>query len=231
MFGRRRRLDGSCHVLSVKRVTAAYRRDAREVVPLLAVVDRCFVPGRFKHVYGDGGKPYLDSADILEVSPDITKFVLSLSCEEQEEYRVEPGWLLIPCSGQIYGNIGHTVLSTDWHTGKLLTNHILRVCPSKSIRSGYLQCVLGHPQLGRPQLVRFAFGSSVPEIAAEDVATVPVPRLDADTECHLANMIEEAAKARDGADQREESIAAEAESLIARFLAGDSQDFALTYPG
>lgn len=224
MFGRRRRLDGSCFVPSVKSITAAFQKRAKEVVPLSSLVERIFVPGRFKHVYGDGGSPYLDSADILEVNPDIAKFVLSLSHEEQAEYRVEAGWLLIPCSGQVYGNIGHTVLATEWHTNKVLTNHILRVCPSKQIRSGYLQCVLGHPQLGRPQMVRFAFGSSVPEIAAEDVATVQIPRLDASIENKLADMMEESAKARAEADMLEEAIAGEAEIIIDRFMAGDMQD-------
>jgi type I restriction enzyme S subunit len=69
--------------------------------------------------------PYLDSADILELNPDIVKFVLSLSEEEQIDYHVAAGWLLIPCSGQVYGNIGHTVMATDWHLGKVFTNHIL----------------------------------------------------------------------------------------------------------
>ncbi len=227
MFGRRRRLDGSCFVPSVKSIIAAFQKQAKAVVPLSSLVDRIFVPGRFKHIYGDGGSPYLDSADILEVNPDIAKYVLSLSHEEQMEYRVEAGWLLVPCSGQVYGNIGHTVLATEWHTNKVLTNHILRVCPSKQIRSGYLQCVLGHPLLGRPQMVRFAFGSSVPEIAAEDVAAVSIPRLGTAIEDRLAEMMEESAKARAEADLLEESIATEAESIIDRFIAGDVTDVVL----
>lgn len=225
MFGGRRRLDGSCHVPSVKRIVAAFHRHAKEVVRLSSVVKRVFVPGRFKHIYGDGGTPYLDSADILEVNPDIGKLVLSLNHEEQEEYRVTPGWILIPCSGQVYGIIGHAVLATEWHVGKVLSNHILRVCPRNSIRSGYLQCVLGHPKIGRPQLVRLAFGSSVPEIAAEDVATVAVPRLSPDVENHLADMIEESAKARGIADDLEKTLASDAENLIDRFLSGDRRDF------
>jgi hypothetical protein len=225
MFGGRRRLDGSCHVPSVKRIVAAFHRDAKEVVPLSSVVKRVFVPGRFKHIYGDGGTPYLDSADILEVNPDIGKLVLSLNHEEQEEYRVTPGWILIPCSGQVYGNIGHAVLATEWHVGKVLSNHILRVCPRDSIRSGYLQCVLGHLKVGRPHLVRLAFGSSVPEIAAEDVATVAVPRLSRDIENHLADMMEESAKARGIADDLEKTLASDAENLIDRFLSGDRRDF------
>jgi len=225
MLGGRRRLDGGFHVSSVKQIVAAFHRHAVEVVQLSSVVERVFVPGRFKHIYGDGGTPYLDSADILEVNPDIGKLVLSLTHEEQEEYRVTPGWILIPCSGQVYGIIGHAVLATEWHVGKVLSNHILRVCPRNSIRGGYLQCVLGHPKVGRPQLVRLAFGSSVPEIAGEDVATVAVPRLSPNIENHLADMMEESAKARGIADDLEKTLATDAENLIDRFLSGNRSNF------
>lgn len=193
-------------------------------MPLSSVTSKVFVPGRFKHIYGDGGIPYLDSADILEVNPDIKKFVLSLAEVEQENYRVESGWLLMPCSGQVYGNVGHSVMATDWHLGKVLTNHIMRVCPS-TIRSGYLLCALSHLTLGRPQIVRYAFGSSVPEIAPEDVATALIPRLRPALEEKIADLMEEAAAARDEADALEIKIALEAERIIDQFLVGHTEIF------
>lgn len=225
VFGFRRRLEASVFVPSVESNIAAFHRHAVEVVSLQSVVQRVFVPGRFKHVYGDGGTPYLDSADLLEVNPDVKKHVLSLSPEEQKEYHVDPGWVLIPCSGQVHGNIGHSVLSTEWHSGKILSNHILRVRPGDDVRAGYLQCALGHPRLGRPQVVRYAFGSSVPEIAAEDIKTLFLPRLEQATEDAIADLMEESAEARDSADALEQAIAIEAEELIDRFLAGDHTDF------
>jgi type I restriction enzyme, S subunit len=225
IFGHRRRLEASVFPRLSKDVVKAYRKDAREVVPLASIVERVFVPGRFKHIYGDGGSPYLDSADILEVNPDITKYVLSLEDRKEAKYKVEAGWLLIPCSGQVYGNLGQSVLATSWHQHKVLTNHIMRILPKKGVRSGYLQCVLGHSQLGRPQLIRFAFGSSVPEIASEDVLTVEVPRLGAEMENRLADMMEIAAHARAEADALENEIAAEAEALVDRFLAGQKSEF------
>lgn len=224
IFRGRRRLDSGCFAPSVTSLAAAFTRHAHEVVPLSSLVERVFVPGRFKHVYGDGGVPYLDSADILEVSPEVSKFVLSLSSIEQKDYQVEAGWLLVPCSGQVYGNIGHTVLATEWHVNKVLTNHILRICPTEKAHSGYLRCVLGHPRLGRPQIVRFAFGSSVPEIAAEDIATMPVPRLDLALEKELSDMMEESARMHSEADLQEDLICADAETILDRFIAGDTQD-------
>jgi hypothetical protein len=231
MFKHRRRLDASCFNPTAHNVVQAFQVHAQTINLLSDMVEKVAVPGRFKHVYGDGGAPYLDSADILEVCPDITKYVLSLSEIEQMEYRVEPHWLLMPCSGQVYGNIGHVVMATDWHVGKVLTNHILRIVPKAgSVRPGYLQCVLGHPTLGRPLVIRFAFGSSVPELASEDISTVPVPRLASSIEDEIADLMESSVDSRTKADEIEEGFAADAETLIDRFLASDSKDFILTCP-
>jgi hypothetical protein len=227
MFSGRRRLEASCFAPASNQIEKAFKKDAERVETLADVTKSVFVPGRFKHVYGDGGMPYLDSADILEVNPDITKFVLSLSHEEQMEYHVEPGWLLIPCSGQVYGNIGHSVLATQWHTAKVHTNHLMRVAPNERIRSGYLQCVLGHPDLGRPRLVKFAFGSSVPEIAPGDVLPVAIPRLASSVEDRLADLMDASAVARDQADELEQELGADAERLIDLFLEGDTTSFAI----
>ena len=225
MFGTRRRLDATRFHPTAARVADSFIAQAKAVEPLSTLAERVYVPGRFKHVYGDGGTPYLDSADILEVAPDITKRVLSLSPEEQLEYHVEPGWLLLPCSGQVYGNIGHVVIATEWHAGKVLSNHILRVAPKKDlVRAGYLQCVLGHPTFGRPLVVRYAFGSSVPELAPEDIATIPVPRINPRSENKIADLMELAAQYRMDADEGEESIAADAEAIVDRFLGDDSHD-------
>ena len=51
--------------------------------------------------------------------------------------------------------------------------------------SRYLQMAVGHPTLGRPLALRFAFGSSVPEIAAEDLRSFPIARLSDDQEAAL----------------------------------------------
>ncbi|WP_156409893.1 hypothetical protein [Duganella sp. Root198D2] len=86
---------------------------------------------------------------------------------------------------------------------------------------------MGHPTLGRPQIVRFAFGSSVPEIAAADVATLAVPRLGKKMENKIADLMESSSVARDKADELEQKIAHEAELLIDQFIAGDTTSFVI----
>jgi hypothetical protein len=162
LFGNRRRLEASCFEPTSEQIERAFQTDARRVDTLAAVTNRVFTPGRFKHVNGDGGMPYLDSADILEVNPDITKFVLSLSPEEQKEYHVEPGWLLIPCSGQVYGNIGHSVLATEWHTAKVHTNHLMRVVPGARLRALALTECYSSRRTSRLRLRRPSRGGIAP---------------------------------------------------------------------
>lgn len=73
--------------------------------------------------------------------------------------------------------------------------------------------------------MRFAFGSSVPEIAAVDVLTAPIPRFSKKVEDELADLMESSAVARDQADELEQELATEAELLIDAFMEGDTERF------
>jgi hypothetical protein len=225
MFGRGRRLEGNYHNPKARAAEEVIQSGTNRVQLLGDLVDRVFVPGRFKHVYGEEGVPYLDSAQILEIAPEIDKRVLSLKGEKQAGYLVDAGTLLIPCSGQLHGIIGSVVLATEWHENKVLTNHILRIVPKShaNIRIGYLQAVLSHPQLGRPRVLKGAFGSSVPELSPNDITSISVPRLDPAIEERIADAMEQAANLRGQANELEDQIAADAEDYLNRFLSGDRQ--------
>ena len=220
MFSRGRRLEGNYHNPPALAAERAVQSGAQRIDVLGDLVERVFVPGRFKHIYGDEGVPYLDSAQILEVAPDINKRVLSLKGKKKADYLVSAGTLLIPCSGQLHGIIGSVGLATDWHENKVLTNHILRIVPKSkpAIRIGYLQAVLSHPLLGRPRVLKGAFGSSVPELSPDDVSGISVPRLPTAIEDKIADMMEEAATLRTQADELEKQIANEAEGHLNQFL-------------
>ena len=225
MVGGERRLEGSYHNPVARAAEQAVLEAADRIDRVDNLVERVFVPGRFKHVYGDEGTPYLDSAQILEVAPEVDKYVLSLVGEKQAGYLVEKGTLLIPCSGQLHGIIGNVVLATDWHEDKVLTNHILRIVPksNSTIRVGYLQAVLGHPLFGRPRVLKGAFGSSVPELSVEHVSRLSIPRLRQSTEDKIADAMEAATELRADADSIEEQISAEAEEYVIRFLSGGQE--------
>lgn len=227
LFAGRRRLEGTVYNRVAAGIIRRLKGGGRSVVSLASLGVRASVPHRFKHVYGPDGVSYLDSADLLEVNPEITKFVLTMEEEEQAAFRVERGWLLMPCSGQTYGNNGTVVPATAWHENKLISNHVMRLVPSPTsgVRTGYLWCALGHPSLGRPLVTRMAFGSSVPEIAPDDMLQCPIVRLAKRDEDHIADRMERAADLRADADAMETDVVREAEELMDAFIAGKSDSF------
>ncbi|MCL4671362.1 MAG: hypothetical protein KJZ64_00145 [Sphingomonadaceae bacterium] len=220
MFGGQRRLEGHFHNPVARSAEKAIENSGRPTQSLVELVEDVFIPGRFKHVYGPDGFPYLDSAQILEVAPDVEKFVLSLENEKKAGYLVESGTLLLPCSGQLHGIIGSVVLADHWHENKVLTNHILRIVPKvkRRIRIGYLQAVLAHPSLGRPRVLRGAYGSSVPELSVDDIKDMAIPRLTEAEEARIGDGMERAAKLFSEANELEEQISGEADSIVRSFL-------------
>ena len=132
------------------------------------------MPARFKRIYGEQGTTYLDSGPIFEVNPELSKFLTSATPIDLDAYMVQRGWLLMACSGQIYGINGQAILANRWHEGKVITQHVMRIVPDDTIRPGYLQTVLSHPTLGQPLVVSQAYGTSVPELAVEDIEQLPI---------------------------------------------------------
>lgn len=220
MFRAGRRLEGHYHNLDARSAEDAIRKGGRKIERLADLVQRVFVPGRFKHVYGEDGLAYLDSAQVLEVAPDVQKYVLSLNDEKRAGYLVDAGTLLLPCSGQLHGVIGHAVLAGKWHEQKAITNHILRIVPKSkpTIRIGYLYAVLSHPKLGRPRVLRGAYGSSVPELSVWDIENLLVPRLEEKIEVEIADAMEEAAVLSAQANLLEEAVSSGAETIVRSFL-------------
>lgn len=199
MFSNGRRIDGYYYNMRARNVLDAIARTA--TVELSDVTERIFGVHRFKHVYQNKGIPYLDSEDLFKVNPEITKFIPGATKADASEYFVDSGWLLMACSGQLYGYNGSVVLADSSHELKIISNHVLRIVP-RDIRSGYLAMMLGHPKYGRPLVQRLAFGSEVPEISPESLYDVPVPRLG-EVEDKIADRVEEASRLRVLASQDE----------------------------
>ena len=200
LYSGRRRLEASAHSPESQLVSQVYQRNAESVVAL-GTIARAFVPGRFKRIFGETGTSYLDSEPIFRINPELTKFLTAATKIDFEAYMVRSGWLLMACSGQIYGINGQAILANEWHERKVLSQHIMRIIPDPDkIRSGYLQTVLSHPVLGQPLVVSRAYGSSVPELAPEDIERLPIPRLARRVEEEIANMAERASELRMKAD-------------------------------
>ena len=95
----------------------------------------------------------------------------------------------------------------------------MRIIPdSEKVRSGYLQTVLSHPGLGKPLVVSQAYGTSVPELAPEDIAQLPIPRLEQSIEDKISDAAEEASDLRMKADEQENEAVAKLEGELATEL-------------
>ncbi|MDP3092674.1 MAG: hypothetical protein Q8N04_18510 [Nitrospira sp.] len=219
-LGGRRRFDASVHNPGVITIRRHLAKNAEGFTTLVKEGYCVWVPGRYKRVPAQDGVIYRDSADLLEVSPDLTKRFADCRFGDDFFGRVKSGWILMPCSGQVYGIIGTAILATEALDNQVVSNHVIRVAPEKDngIRIGYVVTALSHPQWGRPVVKALAFGSSVPEIESEDLANLEFVRLKPSEESVIADLAEASAKARASADVLEREIAQDAGKIIERFI-------------
>lgn len=219
----RRRLDASIHNPGVRAIRTHLAKNGEGRTKLCDARYDVWVPGRYKRIPAEDGVVYRDSADLLEVSPDLTKQFADCGFGDKFGGRVKNGWVLIPCSGQVYGIIGTATLATEALHGQVVSNHVARVAPRKNVdmRVGYLVTALSHLTWGRPLVKSLAFGSSVPEIDSEDLANLEIVRLKPSEESAIADLAEASAKARAQADVLEREIGEKASNIIDRFIKRD----------
>jgi hypothetical protein len=219
LFRGRRRLEASVHNPGAGAVHKHLAKHGRGFTTFAEAGFDIWVPGRYKRIPAEDGVIYRDSADLLEVSPDLTKRFADCTFGDEFNGRVKNGWILIPCSGQVYGIIGTATLGTDALDNQVVSNHVVRAAPRKgSVPVGYVMTALSHPLLGRPLVKALAFGSSVPELDPDDLAVLEIVRLDADEESAIAELAEGSARARSQADLIERQIATDAAVIIDRFM-------------
>ncbi len=226
LFASGRRLDAYHHNPSAEAAETALTRSGARLEPLETVAEIFGVP-RFKHIYTTEGIPYLDSEDLFKINPEIRKHIPETTkMRNVDNYYVSAGWLLMACSGQLYGLNGSVILATDWHEEKIVSNHVLRIVPdTQKIRAGYLQMALGHPSVGRPLVLRCAFGTEVPEIDAGELTAFPVARLAAAQENAIADRVERASLLRMKADEKETEAVARLEERIEEKLGAGATPF------
>jgi hypothetical protein len=221
LFKGRRRFEANFHNPGIRSILNRFQKVGLHVDPLSRLAERVWWGARFRRVFGDGGLPYYSADALWTLNPPPEKHIL-VDHEEAADaarYMVKPGWLIMACSGQVYGLNGSVDLVTDKLARSFLSHDIIRISPVKDVRPGYLLVALGHPQLGRPLVIRNAYGSSIPHLDPDDVAATPVVRIKPSLEGEIADAGEESVWLRQSADALENSFTSEAESLTERFLA------------
>jgi hypothetical protein len=217
----RRRLDAWHHNPSVAAIQKHLNARATTWASVVDLGFKVWLPTRFRRIPAEDGIPFIDSSDLFEINPDITKRIADQNFGDPYNARVTAGWLLLARSGQIYGVNGSAMMSGTCHESKVVSDHIIRIAPQKPrCELGYLMVAMTHPMLGRPRVKALPYGSSIPEIEVADVETLMIPRLPVAAEKKIAECAENAARLRNEADEIETLLADEAELQIARFLSG-----------
>ncbi|WP_194863243.1 hypothetical protein [Myxococcus sp. AB036A] len=219
-FGGRRRLEASYYSPTAEAVFKRFK----DWEPLSAVTERIWWMTRFKRIYGEGGGnegfPYMSADELFSIDPPTLKRVLIDSGDNYDDYFVKRGWILMACSGQVYGLNGAARLVTAHHERIFFSHDLIRIIANeKKIRPGYLVTALTHPTYGRPLLIRAAYGTSIPHLDPGDVSGFPVARLGEKLEAQIADQAEKAAQALADADALDRELAADAGELIDDFLA------------
>jgi type I restriction enzyme S subunit len=223
----RRRLEASYHHPQAAAILQQFSKLGLPTEPLNDLAERIWWLTRFKRVFGDEGMPYMSADELFSLNPTITKRVLAEQADNPEDYIVKAGWIVMACSGQTYGLNGSVALAEKRYEDFFFSHDIVRIIPKADrIRRGYLYAALGHPRLGRPLVIRNAYGTSIPHLDPADVASIPIVRLGESLENDVADRMEKAAALRAEADELENAIAERADSLIDQFLhSSDSHEF------
>jgi hypothetical protein len=210
----RRRFEAAYHAPNVQAIIRNFKRSDA----LGDITSAIWWGKRFKRHYGDGGIPYVSADDVFTTNPYTSRRILVSPEDGHESFFVERGWLIMACSGQIYGMNGSTIIATEWHENTFFSHDMIRIKPRAGARAGYLLTALTHPLLGRPLLIREAYGTSIPHLDPADVAAFPVIRLDKKTEDAIADFAEMAADAQAKAEVLERELADASGKVISAFL-------------
>lgn len=159
---------------------------------------------RFKRFYGDSDVPFVGTSEVFDVNAQPTKYVYAKLVKSWERYILHAGTMVMACSGQKYGLLGRVQLLTENHEGMFGSNHLLRIYPNADkLPPGYLLTFLNDPVVGRPSVVRCAYGTSVPQFSPLDIKKIKVPRLGNAAEKAIAALMDESVRLSAEADRLE----------------------------
>lgn len=217
----RLRFDAACHSPGVAAIWRHLQSNGKGFTKIADAHYDVWLPGRFRRVPAQDGVVLVESASLTEVNPDFNKTIADGHFGDPYAGRVDPGWILMARSGQVYGILGTAVMAQKDLEDKVITDDVIRVKArvGTKLLPGYLVTALSHPLLGRPLVKALAYGSSIPHIDPVDLMNHPIVRLNQADEEGVAELAEESAKAKAEADIMERQMTSDAERIIAKFMA------------
>ncbi|WP_146003668.1 hypothetical protein [Enorma phocaeensis] len=170
---------------------------------------------RFARTYGESGMPYVSASELFDVNAKPTKMIYAKLIRGWERYVLHDGMIVMACSGQKYGILGRSLMLTENHEGLFGSHDLLRIVVNPcEIMPGYLLTFLNDPVLGRPYVVRNAYGTSIPHLDPSDIQAIRIPRLEEANENRIANLMDESVRLSAEADRMENEAVRRAQEQI-----------------
>jgi type I restriction enzyme S subunit len=171
----------------------------------LAVVSR---PGIIKRLFAERGTPFVSGIDVFQLRPEARSRLRSDEAVRSGAV-IEVGQILVQRSGQRYGLLGRPA-----YVGKRLdswaaSEDLIRIKPHDPVSVGSFFAFLGS-EAGQRQLIGQSYGTSIPHINPEGIATLKVPPLP----LNLATNANRALELREQADADEERAIREVEAWL-----------------
>ena len=111
------------------------------------------------------GAPLLSGKDLVMVRPAAEKYLSVLNARHIERCRLQRGWVLVSCSG----NIGRVAMCYRNFEGFVGSEHMLRlICDETQINPFFVATFLSSP-FGQVQMQAASYGSVIPEFSKDQL--------------------------------------------------------------
>lgn len=204
------RLDASYHTPLARKVLDELLESNLQIVSMGSVMDRAYVPPRFKRIYV---KPQKGVPFLLPVHSVLIKYFdikyLWKPLAERPEYKLNPGMILITRSG----TLGRVILVTEYISSWVASDDFIYTIPKKDINPGYLVVFL-QSIYGQAQIMRETYGGVIKHLEETHITKIKLPLPDKSTQDKIGNLVIEAYELKDKANMLEQ----EAVSLLEKHL-------------
>lgn len=166
---------------------------------------RTFLPDRGKWTdVVAGGIPLVSSGDMFLARPIASRMISAKLSPRATQLIVRHGDILVARSGQIYSILGDVVIAGRGLAGRAVTEDAIRICANHDVvHPGYLYAFLTLPDYGYSQLVRTAYGTSIPHLPVHELPAIIVPLPDKTKRDTIGDTVLQAIELRDEANDLE----------------------------
>ena len=165
-------------------------------------------PGIIKRLFAERGAPFVSGIDVFQLRPEARSRLRSDEATRSEAL-IQAGQILVQRSGQRYGLLGRPAYVGERLDGWAASEDLIRVTPHDPMSVGALFALL-RSEAGRRCLIAQSYGTSIPHINPEGVASLRVPFLPE----VLAANANRALELREQADADEERAIREVEAWL-----------------